>query len=115
MAHAVHIAAAVKLSAEDASARGAAPNGEVIHKQQLAYHGNAAHGQGAHLAHHDVVKQGDNVRQGVLHDDGQHHQQHMAVKGPVAQQAFPQRQFFGFIHKSSFLHCTKRLPYGGRL
>ena len=53
-------------------------------KQQIVDDGNAAHGNGAHLAHHDVIQHGDKIGDAVLNDNGQHHRQHPAVKGFVA-------------------------------
>ena len=105
--HALHISTAVELRAEDACARGAAPDRQIVDEQQLAHYGNAAHRQRADLPDHDIVEQGHHICQGVLYDDRQNDHQHMPVKCAVADQTFPQRQFFRFFHTCSFF-CRVR-------
>ena len=80
------ILGAVELSGEDARAGAGSKNAQVKDKHQAVDNGNTAHGNGAHLAHHDVVKQGDKVCNAVLNHDGDGYPQDTAVKRPVRNQ-----------------------------
>ena len=57
VADAVVVSGALELGGEDARAGGGAEDRQIKHKQQLVHNGNAAHGQGTHPAHHNVVQQ----------------------------------------------------------
>ena len=55
------IRGAVELGGEDTGAGGGAEYAEIEYEEQAVHHGNAAHGEGSHLAHHDVVQKGHKV------------------------------------------------------
>lgn len=68
--HAVPVALAVILRAENARAGHRAENGKVEHENELIDNGNAGHLLRADAADHDVVQQADEVRDAVLDHDG---------------------------------------------
>ena len=82
---------AVELGGEDTRAGTGAENAKVEDKQQAVDDGNTAHGNGTHLAHHDVVQQGNKIGDAVLNDDGNGHRKTAAVKRPVADVTFEHR------------------------
>ena len=77
------IPAAVELGSEDTRPGGGTENTEIEHKNDLIDDGNTAHGQGTHLAHHNVIQQGYKIGNAVLDDDGNGDLKYPPVKGPV--------------------------------
>ena len=77
------IPGAVKLGCEDARAGAGPEDAQIKDKRQPVDNGDAAHGNGAHPAHHNVVEQGYKVCNAVLDDDGDGNPQDTAVKRPV--------------------------------
>ena len=96
--HAVHVSAPVELRAVYAGPCGAAPDREVVHKQQLAHNRDAAHRQRSDLADHHVVKEAHDVCESVLNYYRQHHGEHMPVKAAVAYHALPQSKPVSLFH-----------------
>ena len=88
MADAIGIAGALKLGGEDARTGSGTEDAKVKDEQQLVHNGNAAHGQRAHLADHDVVQQGDKIGDAVLNDDGDDNGHDPFVKRLVANVPF---------------------------
>ena len=78
------VTGAVKLGGEDSRAGAGAEDAQVEDKQQPVDDGHAAHGNGAHLAHHDIVQQGDKIGNAVLDDNGDGDPKDTAVKRLVA-------------------------------
>ena len=88
VAHALGIHGAVELGGEDACAGAGPEDAQVEYENQTVDDGHAAHGNGAHLTHHDVIQQRDEVGDAVLDDDGQCDGKHPAVKRPGADEFF---------------------------
>ena len=84
IAHALIIAGAVELGGENARAGAGTKDTQVEHEDQTVDDGNAAHGYGADLAHHDVVEHGYEIGDAVLDDDGDGNPKTAAVERPVA-------------------------------
>ena len=84
MADALVILGAVELGGEDTRAGACAEDAQVEDEQQAVDDGNAAHGNGADLADHDVVQQGHKVGDAVLDDNGDGHPKDPAVKRLVS-------------------------------
>ena len=83
VAHTLMILRAEELGGKDTRAGGGAEYAQVKDEQKLVHNGNAVHLHRSHLAHHDVVQQGNKIGDAVLNDDGQGHRQNPAVKVPV--------------------------------
>ena len=71
VAHALPVAAAVILGAENARTGHGTENAEGQHKIELVCHGNAGHGGGAHGSDHYIVQHVHEVRDAVLYHYGQ--------------------------------------------
>ena len=84
MAHALVVALAVELRAENGCARKAAEDGEVKDEQKLIDDGDTAHGFGAEAADHDVIEQADKACDALLHDHRDDEADEVCVKLPVA-------------------------------
>ena len=80
------ILGAPELGGEDSRAGAGTEDAQVKDEHQTVDDGHAAHGDGAHLAYHDVVKQGYKVCNAVLNHDGDGYPQDTAVKRPVRDQ-----------------------------
>ena len=80
VAHALGVGRAVELSSKNSGAGAGTENAQVKDKNQAIDDGHAAHGNGAHLTDHDVVKQGNKVRDAVLNDNGHGNPKNTAVK-----------------------------------
>ena len=100
MADALVVPGALELGGENSSPGGGAEDAQVENKHQLVDDGNAAHRQGAHLAHHDVIQQGYKIGDAVLDDDGHHNGHHPPVKGPVADVTLQSHFSFLFLKHS---------------
>ena len=74
----------VELGGKDTGTGSGTEDTQVEHKDQAVYDGNAAHGDGAHLAHHDIIQQRYKVRNQVLQNNGQGRDHGSAIKGFVA-------------------------------
>ena len=85
-AHALLIARAAVLGGEDARARNRAEYGQVEYVDQLVRHGDARKLVGADAPDHQVVQQVDEVGNGILHDDRNHHGQHHCIERAASDQ-----------------------------
>ena len=85
-AHALLVARAAVLGGEDARARNRAEYGQVEYIDQLVCHGDARKLVGADAADHQVVQQVDEVRDGILHDDRNHHGQNHCIERAASDQ-----------------------------
>ena len=74
----------MELGSKNSGAGAGTENAQIKNKNQAVDNGHAAHGNGAHLTDHDVVKQGYEVGDAVLDDNGHGDPKDMAVKRPVA-------------------------------
>ena len=74
---------AVKLGSKNTGTGTGAENAQIENKGELIDDGNAAHGQRADPAHHDVIQQGDKVGDAVLNNNGQDNRDYPPVKCPV--------------------------------
>ena len=74
----------MELGGKNSGTGGGAKDAQVKDKNQAVDDGHAAHGYGAHLTDHNVVKQGYKVRDAVLNDNGHGNPKNTAVKRPVA-------------------------------
>ena len=68
VADAVFVTGAVELGGEDAGTGGGTENAKIKHENQIVHDGNAAHGNGADLTHHDVIQHIYEIRDAVLND-----------------------------------------------
>lgn len=79
---------AMELGCKNSGTGAGTENAQVEYKNQLVHNGNAAHGQGPHLAHHNIVQQGYKICNAVLDDDRHGNLEHALVKGPIANISF---------------------------
>ena len=92
MADALLIPAAVELGGENTRTGSGAEDAHIEDEEQVVDDGDAAHGNGTNLAHHDVIQQRDKIADAVLDQNRNGHRQHMPVKIPVADKTFKHRK-----------------------
>ena len=84
VAHTVHIALAVELRAEDARSAEPAEDRQAVDHHDLVGDGGGGDGFRPEAADHDVVEQGDEIRDELLDDDRDQEHEYAPVKGFVA-------------------------------
>ena len=87
----LRVSPAVELGRKNPGAGAGAKNAQVEHKNQLVHNGNAAHGQCAHLADHNVIQQRNEIGNAILNDNWHGDLEHAPIKRPVADVLFEHR------------------------
>ena len=84
VAHTLGVGRAMELGRKNSGTGAGTENAQVEHENQAIDDGHAAHGDGAHLTDHDVVKQGYKIGDSVLDDNGNGNLENPPVEGTVA-------------------------------
>ena len=107
MADALLVVGATELGGENTGTGAGTKHAQIEHKQQLVDDGDTAHGNGTHLAHHDVVQQGNKIGNTVLDDNGDGYPKDAAVERPVTDVTLKHRKpLFKYGVWSCFDDCT---------
>ena len=115
MPHAVHIALAVELGAEDADSAEASKDGKHMNIQHRVSNRCGGNGFRSQAPHHNVIQQGDKAGNKLLHNDRNQQRQYRSVKAPAANQFLEQRSIPPFIIASASFGILRRMSGSCRL